>query len=305
MATPCDHCACTLDGAPGICPLDGRPVLRERLYCKDPRVGRLLRSYRIERVLGRGGFGTVYLGSHPDSGEQVAIKIPQPEVQQRPRLIRQFVRTGRIVRAIRHHNLVAVRHIGMTDGDTWFLVMDYVRGRSLGEVVLRGAPQRAERVRHIGRQLASALHALHLRGLVYRDLKPPNVLLTVEHGELDVVKLLDFGLVGRLVGGAGPTVVAGTTGYQAPELFECAIPSISNDIYGLGVLLLELATGTPAGAIWRLGLLTEPGAPVFDEFARRAPIDPALAPVLRRCVLNDPAARFQSMAEVAEALGES
>jgi serine/threonine-protein kinase len=198
--------------------------------------------YELLDVLGRGGMGVVYRARDRVLERIVAVKVLPLDRAQDPTFVARFEREALAVARLSHRNIVAVFDSG-TDGDTRFIVMEYLPGQSLAEIVReRGAlpPQEAVAV---AAQVAAALAAAHRTGIIHRDIKPANIMVD-EHGH---VKVLDFGIA-RLTAGSSLTqtaTVLGSAPYLAPELSRGAAADGRSDIYALGCVLYELLTGQP------------------------------------------------------------
>lgn len=249
-------------------------------------------EFRLERMIGRGGMGVVYLAHDTTLGRSVAVKFiasSQPE----PWVRAYFDTEARAIARLQHPNVVTVFRVGRVNGHP-YIVSEYVVGQSLAELQL---PVPWRRVLALGVGLARGLAAAHRQGVLHRDLKPSNALVTPD-GE---VKLLDFGLAERFEPGedappSRPSLFAGTLPYLAPELWDRAPATPRSDIYSLGVVLHELCTGElPRG----------PRASREDESPRAGAgqgMDPDFAAIIARCLAADPRERFASAEALCEAL---
>ena len=210
--------------------------------------------YRVLKHIGSGGMGSVYVVEHLTTGRRMALKTLLPGLGSLADVVARFEREAKAASMLRHPNVVDVTDFGTLDDGTLFMVMEYVRGRSLGDVMDEG-PMDAERALKIVRQVLDTLDVAHAAGLIHRDLKPDNVML-VDVGESDqerdLVKLLDFGIV-RIVGeaeekiGGGNLTQAGvafgTPDYMAPEQALGDKVDGRADLYAVGVLLFEMVAG--------------------------------------------------------------
>jgi len=182
----------------------------------DPLIGAQVGSFRIVRMLGRGGMGTVYLAEHPAIGSRVAIKFLHESMASDPEVVGRFYDEARAVNLIGHENIVGIFDLSLLPPNRYYIVMEYLEGETLSALLARGRPAPRTAI-EILLQLCDALQAAHARGVVHRDLKPENVLLaerdpgstatgTSAHG-YGTPKITDFGLAKRLdrEGTASPT----------------------------------------------------------------------------------------------------
>ncbi|MBL8974151.1 MAG: serine/threonine protein kinase [Myxococcales bacterium] len=218
---------------------------------KDDLVGELLAGrYRVDSLLGTGGMGTVYLGFHVALERRVAIKVIQPRFGSDPIIAQRFSQEARAASAIGHEHIVQVIDFGQVQGGVPYLVMELLEGEDLEATLRRVGPFSWRRVIHIAEQIARALAAAHGQGIVHRDIKPANCYRVIRDGDLDYIKVLDFGLAKVLGGGtrvdAAMTrtgALLGTPGYIAPELYRGHAADHRVDIYALGALMHKLLTG--------------------------------------------------------------
>ena len=257
--------------------------------------------YELLEVLGRGGMGVVYRARDRVLERIVAVKVLPLDRAQDPTFVARFEREALAVAGLSHRNIVAIFD-SATDGDTRFIVMEYLPGQSLAQIVRgRGAlaPQEAVAV---AAQVAAALAAAHRTGIVHRDIKPANVMLD-EHGH---VKVLDFGIA-RLMAGSSLTqtaTVPGSAPYMAPELSRGVSADARSDIYALGCVLYELLTGQPPfsgehpAAVVHQHLSVEPRRP--DELNPRVP--PQLSSLTLEMLAKAPDERPQGAGELATLL---
>lgn len=245
----------------------------------------LLPQYEVERVIGVGGMGAVYLARQRSLDRWVALKLLP--AQDDAEAAGHFIREARAMARLAHPHIVAVYDFGQTAGGHFFLAMEYVDGGDLHRRTLAGEVT-PERARTVIAQVCEALQFAHGHGVIHRDIKPANILIT-SHWQ---VKVADFGLARDLQAGSAPDEAEyGTPDYVAPErLIAGAAVDHRADLYSLGVVIHELLTGkTPAAAGSRAGLGLPPG----------------FAGVLSKCLMHDPARRYGSAAEVRRALLEA
>ena len=278
-------------------------------------IGTRVSAYEVLSELGSGGMGTVYLAecAHAAAGldpsTKVALKVIHPNLSE-PGFFKRFLREAQIGQDVRHENVVRTYDCDATDvagAVAHFLVMEYVEGQTLRDLLdeLERVPE--ELCRHIGCEVAKGLAAIHAAGVVHRDIKPENVLITAEH----VVKVMDLG-VARLqdeairLSQAGAFV--GSLEYAAPEQFRAADgePDGRADLHALGVVLYELATGQHP---FRDADASRLMRNILDEEPRKAgEVNPQLSPffeeVVGTLIAKDREQRFDSAAELVDVLGE-
>jgi len=227
--------------------------------------GGQLGPYRIERALGRGGMGQVFLAVDTRLDRRVAVKVCPAQ------FIGRFAREARAIAALNHPHICTLYDVGDN-----YLVMELIDGETLAQRIAKGPLSTADVVR-FGAQIADALTAAHAQGIVHRDLKPGNIMLTGAG-----VKVLDFGLAKAADDETvtGSRFVVGTPAYMSPEQRQGRLCDSRTDIYSLGVVLHEMATGKrPAGGV--SGSLARPLAHIVD-----------------RCLADDPNARWQTARDV-------
>jgi serine/threonine-protein kinase len=215
-------------------------------------IGQVLAGrYRVERLLGSGGMGSVYRAEHIHMRKAVAVKVLHREMTAVPEVVARFEREAVAAGRIEHPNVVQASDFGRLDDGAFYLVLEYVEGQSLAKLIERGtvAPERAL---HITRQVADALAAAHAQNIIHRDLKPDNVMLVDRENYPDFVKVLDFGIAKvRMQDNTGKTqqltqlgTVFGTPEYMSPEQARGNPVDGRSDLYTLGVMLYEMLTGT-------------------------------------------------------------
>lgn len=218
-------------------PVDSSPVTAS----PDPLIGTSLEGrYRIDALIARGGMSAVYLGLDLRLGRAVAIKVMDARYGADSLFLRRFEFEARAVAGLRHPGLVAV-YDQSVDAGTAFLVMELVEGGSLRELLRERGPMPPHAVVAVADPVLGALGTAHRAGLVHRDVKPENVLIS-DAGE---VKVADFGLV-RAVAEAGVTsasVILGTAAYLSPEQVESTTADARSDVYSMGVMIFEMLTG--------------------------------------------------------------
>ncbi|GAA3691007.1 Stk1 family PASTA domain-containing Ser/Thr kinase [Nonomuraea antimicrobica] len=207
----------------------------------DPLVGRLLdRRYRIESRIARGGMATVYLALDIRLDRTVALKVMHRSLAEDPAFVRRFIGEAKSVASLSHPNVVHVFDQG-TDNDIVYLSMEYVPGRTLRDILRERGRLPAREALEIMIPVLAALGAAHQAGMVHRDVKPENVLMT-DDGR---VKVVDFGLA-RAIEATNQTrtgMMIGTVGYMAPEQVTMGAADVRSDVYAAGIMLFELVTG--------------------------------------------------------------
>jgi serine/threonine-protein kinase len=272
--------------------------------------GLLDQRYRIVRLLGQGGMGAVYFGEHVGLRRPVAVKVLHAEFANREDAIRRFEREAQVAATLRHPNIVEVFDVGVARGGEPYLVMEYLEGESLHDLMARHPRLDAAAACAVMEPVLLALQAAHRKEIVHRDLKPDNVFLASQPGEPMVVKIIDFGI--SKIASSDPDrwrtqtgMVLGTPSYMSPEQARGAADvDHRTDLYAAGTILYEMLTGGlpytgENFAEFFARLLTEPPRSprqVHPELA------PEIEPLLQKAISKDPAARFQSAAEMLEAL---
>jgi CheY-like chemotaxis protein len=262
---------------------------------------RLAGRYEIFDVVGQGGMGRVYRATDTVVGGEVAIKTLRPSVLAADAELREwFKREVRLSRRITHPNIVRTHDYGDDDG-LLFITMEYVTGVSLRSLLASRRRLSVESTLAIGVQLCRALAAAHAEGVVHRDVKPDNVLLSAD----GVVKVMDFGIA-QLVAdeGDGTTDGAGTLGYSAPEQLLSEPVGPAADLYATGVLFYECLTGRlPYPSMSPMLLLQQVFRdPAPDVRAIVPEVSPAFAALIGTLLAPDPAARPEGAGPVAAAL---
>ena len=278
----------------------------------DPFIGRTLSGlYRVERRIGRGGMGTVYIAEHIHLQKQFAVKVLLPEVAKHAMAVERLRQEAVAASRIEHENIVGVVSFDRTEEGDVFIVMELLRGEDLSSVIGRG-PLALDRAIPIALQVCGALGAAHAAGIVHRDLKPENVFL-VKKGDFDFVKVLDFG-ISKVKSADAEQVrmtktgqLVGTPLYMSPEQSR-GEPDIDKrvDIYALGVMLYEMLAGVPPfhGENY-FQLLWKHGNEAPTSLRRRNPnmyISEAVDRVVLKALAKKRDERYQSMEELEAAL---
>jgi serine/threonine-protein kinase len=266
-------------------------------------------NYRLLRKLGEGGMGEVYLAEHQLLKRPCALKLIKAEAGADPTALARFEREVQAAARLAHPNTIEIFDYGHTDG-TFYYVMEYLKGLSLGDLVSDSGPLPPGRVIYLFRQVCAGLAEAHNLGLVHRDLKPANVFVAVRGGESDVAKVLDFGLV-KLTRDPGAAVlsneskVSGTPTYMAPEqaMGDKALDARA-DIYALGTMMYYALTGRPPfTADSPIAMMMAHSRDPVVPPSQVAPAIPAdIEQVVLRCLAKKPEQRYLSVKALAQAL---
>lgn len=304
----CQHCkncfadevqTCPNDGMPTMHTISGEPVLEGK--------------YHLESRVGQGGMGVVYKARHAYLKTLHAIKIILPDlVGNDPELVTRFRQEALASAAIRHPNVVAVTDYGVAQGTMPFLVMEFVEGESLHDLLAREHKLSPERAFELISAICAGIGAAHSQGIVHRDMKPLNIMLLKDKKNIsEAVKILDFGLAkiksGELLGSfiqAQTTGLMGSPYYMAPEQWSDEDLGVQSDIYSIGVMLFQMLTGdvpfkgSSIPAIMKKHLTDQP--PTFAEVGVQ--ISPAIERAVRHTLEKESNARTQSVEMLVEEL---
>jgi len=281
---------------------DGTPAFNFLTPCDNPdRLGRLGR-YEVIELLGQGGMGFVFKADDSSLSRLVALKVLLTPLVQDEKARERLRREARAAASVHSEHVVAI-HVVEDTAPMPYLVMELVEGTSLHDLLRQAARPSWEEIARIGAEIADGLEAAHATGLVHRDVKPSNILLERGSGR---VKITDFGLA-RTINDAGLTqtgCIVGTPEFMAPEQAEGTSCDHRADLFSLGSVLYEMCTGNPPFcAETTLAVLRRTKEDAPTPINRTRPDVPAgLLPVIERLLEKDPANRFGSAAEVAEAL---
>jgi serine/threonine-protein kinase len=281
-------------------------------------VGKILSGrYFIERLIGEGGMGAVYQAEHTHMRKRLAVKVLHPEMSRLPEVVTRFEREAMAAAHIEHPNVAAATDFGKLDDGSFFLVLEYVEGKSLRDALNEGRLELG-RALHVTRQIASALGRAHALGIVHRDLKPENVMLVTREDDADFVKVLDFGIakvpVGAMFGenkapGQALTqlgMVYGTPEYMAPEQALGQPVDARADLYALGAMAFEMITGARPfdheSKVTLLGMHVTAPIPRMADRAPDASIPAEVDAIVGKLLAKEAGARFADAKELVEAL---
>jgi len=287
---------CPDDGSETTTSISGEPILDGR--------------YQLEKRLGQGGMGVVYKARHIFLKTSHAIKIILPDlVGNDPNLVTRFRQEALAAAAIRHQNIIAVTDFGVVKGTMPFLVMEFVQGKSLQDVMSEDGAMSPMRAFELMQPICAGIAAAHRQGIVHRDLKPLNVMIQDDMPVAEAVKILDFGLAkiksGELLGSfiaAQTTGLMGSPFYMAPEQWSDEPPDARADIYSLGVMLFQMLCGevpfkgSSIPSIMKKHLTAD----VPTLASKGANVPPQIESVVRHALEKEPNYRTASAEEFSE-----
>jgi serine/threonine protein kinase len=264
--------------------------------------GSVVGGYRIDELIGRGGMGLVYRATNVALNRIYALKVLAPGLAEDEQFRERFKREMRIAASLHDPNIVGIHYAGEHQGLVFF-VMDYVTGTDLREVLLRQGAIEPNRAVDLLEQFASALDAAHGRGLVHRDVKPANIMITVKDGE-EHAYLTDFGLAKKFDGASGLTAkgsVVGTVDYMAPEQITGSRTDARTDIYALGCVFYQMLSGQVPferenSVATLFAHVHAPPPPLEGEVGET---HPAFSPVLEKAMAKEPSDRYFSAGDFA------
>jgi branched-chain amino acid transport system substrate-binding protein len=257
--------------------------------------------YKIEELLGHGGMSAVFKASDPNLKRIVAAKLIHPHLSKDPEFVRRFEAEAAAVAQLRHPSIIQVYDFN-NDGDTYYMVLEFVPGETLQSRLqrLNNANRKLslEEIVKFSSQIANAAEYAHKRGLIHRDIKPANVMLNIQGDAI----LMDFGIV-KIIGGTQHTAtgaVVGTALYMAPEQIRGERPDHRADIYSLGVMMFEMAGGRPpftADSAMTI-MMMHLNDPIPDVAGLNPDVPDGLKRIIERALSKDPVDRYQSAGEM-------
>jgi tRNA A-37 threonylcarbamoyl transferase component Bud32 len=307
----CLACDRQFTGQEGSCPMDGTVLvpLKENNFIGSTLADR----YLIQSLIGQGGMGLVFLAKHTMMDRTVAIKMLHQELLNDPLSVKRFQQEAKAASCLNHPNIITLHDFGITPQGQPFLCMEYLQGTPLQDLLKRYGPMDPPRAVRIFGQVCDALHHAHNQGIVHRDLKPSNILLVTHECDPEFVKVVDFGLA-KLMPWSGKESqhltktgeVFGSPIYMSPE--QCMGKQLDprSDIYSLGVTLYEALTGKPPfrgqNSIQTASKHMSELPPTFGAVRPDLTLPPGLEAVVFRSLEKDPGKRYNTMAEMKEAM---
>ncbi len=300
----CSVCGTEWPDDTKFCPNDGT-TLHAPVAGADLVGSIIADKFHIEKKLGEGGMGTVYLAEHVKMRRKSAIKVMAPAVASDPEAIARFNREAANAARINHPNVCQIYDFGDTEDGTIFLAMEFIEGESLSDLLQREGRLSLERAAGILRQTGAALQVAHDERIVHRDLKPDNIMLAKARDGSDVVKVVDFGIAKAMTGEEGQKVtktglVVGTPEYMSPEQLSGDVLDGRSDIYSLALVFFRSVTGSlpfQADSAQETMVKRLTDAPLkLAEVAPDAQWPPRLQGVMDRALERMPADRYASAA---------
>jgi serine/threonine-protein kinase len=310
----CPSCKETYTGDLNYCGRCGSDIRSQTAGAQDdPWLGTIVDGrYRVIHKIGAGGMSSVYRVEHLAIAKVAAMKVLHREIANEPDALKRFRREAEAISRLGHPNTVQVFDFGQT-GTSTYLIMEYVRGEDLGTILRRDGHITFARAAPIVLQICGSLGEAHDLGIVHRDVKPENVIVSRTKEGSDFVKVLDFGLAkitlpGGAAGASNPGILIGTPYYMSPEQIRAdREPDARSDVYSLGAVMYRILCGappfeaaTPVAVLTKH--LTEEPAPLLRP---GVDVPPAVAAIVLRALAKDPEDRFASMDELREALADA
>lgn len=307
----CPVCSKEYSDTTTLCPADAE-VLQS---VDDPLVGQTLAGkYLVEQLIKRGGMGAVYRGKHVMMDKTVAIKVLRPSLAGDDDVVARFSREAKAASRISHPHAVSVTDFGEAENGVVFLVMEYLDGRTLKDIIRSEGPIPLSRAVEITRQVSGALDAAHKEGVVHRDLKSDNIMLSQTNGG-DWAKVLDFGIA-KIQQPEGvrdhditaANLVLGTPQYMSPEQCSQTGPiDARSDVYSLGVIVYEMLAGRVpfTGESPTVIMMKQVQDPPPSILEARPDLPASVDKLIERALAKQPVDRFQTAGDLSEALTQA
>lgn len=307
----CPVCGKEYSDTSRLCPLDAG-VLE---HAQDPLLGQTLAGkYFVEKLIKHGGMGSVYVGKHVLMDKTVAIKVLRTSLAADNDVVARFSREAKAASRISHPHAVSVTDFGEDENGVVFLVMEYLHGKTLKEVIRADGQLEIDRALEIVRQVAGALDVAHQQGVLHRDLKSDNIMLSRTNGD-EWAKVLDFGIAkiqqpagSRDVDITAPNLVIGTPQYMSPEQCSQSGPlDARSDIYSLGIIVYEMLAGRVpfTGESPTVIMMKQVQDPPPSILEARPDLPVSVERVITKALAKQPADRHQTAGEFSEALLEA
>ncbi len=299
----CPLCGKEYSDTSTLCPIDAAVLERP----DDPLIDSTLAGkYAIEKLIKRGGMGSVYEGKHVLMDKRVAIKVLRPSLALDDHVVARFSREAKAASRISHPHAVTVTDFGEDENGVVFLVMEYLDGQTLKDIIKSESPMPLPRVVEIIRQVGGALDAAHSQGVVHRDLKSDNIMLSQTNGG-DWAKVLDFGIAkiqqpegARDIDITAPNLVIGTPQYMSPEqCSQAEAIDARSDVYSLGIIAYEMLAGHvpfrgESPTVIMMKQVQEAPPSILQD---RPELPAAMGRVIEKSLAKQPADRFQTASE--------
>jgi serine/threonine-protein kinase len=310
----CPTCGARYSASERLCPKDGAVLEPEQSREKQFIGTTLDGKYLLESFISRGGMGAVYRGTHVMLNRPVAVKMIKADLVTSPEVVRRFQREARAATQLNHPNIVHVYDLGQTSEGTLYIAMELVSGESLKDAIKAQGPLEAARIVRVMSQVCDGLAVAHRAGVVHRDLKPHNIMLTRDREGAELAKIVDFGIAKTFEIDAKTQLTVegatlGTPQYMSPEQAAGSNVDGRSDIYSLGVILYEMLTGevpfqgesVPAVLVKHMS-----EAPTAPSLRRPdLSIPSALEAIALRCLAKYPADRYATAEDMRAALRDA
>lgn len=310
----CFRCNAEFGDEEVLCPKDGTRLV---LVGQDPLIGQVLEGrYRVEEIVGKGAMGVVYRATQEFIGRKVAVKVMHSFHVADKDALKRFHQEAKAASRLNHPHIVSVFDYGVIPGGQPYIVMDFLRGVTLTKLIKERRFLTLAEAEPIFRQVCEALEEAHRQGVIHRDVKPENIVLTERGQDKRFVKVVDFGIAKiieinseTLTNLTKPGTICGSPTYMSPERFEGKSVDQHSDIYSLGVTLFEALTGRAPFLSNNLqGLmslhLTQP-APSLASVNSEISYPPRLEKMVARALAKDPSLRQRNMGEFGNELKQA